>query len=336
MKQRILHLDILRVLACIMVIMMHAPMSSDSANGIFTVTWTYITMPCIGLFFAVSGALLLPSPISTSDWLKRRLNKVVWPTIIWTLLYIAVNAITKDLAVSEIFRAICSIPFSAQGHGILWFMYALIALYIVAPIISPWVEKVDEKTLRIYIFFWLITLCYPYLKLVVDTNESTTGILYYCSGYVGYFLLGYYLHHYGYKIKMWWTIVAFCLAIAAPVAVKLLHIENAPSFFEYLNIFVTMMLPFWWKSAEFVEKRIVHTKSLEMISNLSFGIYLIHIFILRTVLQHWSVILNMSNYYIQTIVCVILTFCLSMGISYLISKLPFGDYIIGFKIKNNK
>lgn len=60
MKERVLYLDILRVLACVMVIMMHAPMSSANANGLFTVTLTYFTMPCIGLFFAVSGALLMP------------------------------------------------------------------------------------------------------------------------------------------------------------------------------------------------------------------------------------------------------------------------------------
>lgn len=281
----------------------------------------------------IANANNYPPPIGSINWLKKRLNKVIWPTVFWTFFYIAVNVVTKDLSADEVVLAICSMPFSVQGHGVLWFMYALLALYIIAPILSPWLEKADEKTLRFYLSLWLITLCYPYLKMVVDINESTTGILYYCSGYVGYFLLGYYLHHYGDKIKMWWSIVAFGVAFAAPVVVKLSRIENAPSFFEYLNIFVSMMLPFWWKMAGAVAKCVSHTKPFEMISNLSFGIYLMHIFILRVVLQQWSVINDMSNYYLQTIVCAILTFILSLGLSYLISKLPFGDYIIGYKLK---
>ena len=60
MGKRILHLDILRVLACLMVVMMHSPMPVENAAGWFAVPMSYLTMPCIGIFFAVSGALILP------------------------------------------------------------------------------------------------------------------------------------------------------------------------------------------------------------------------------------------------------------------------------------
>lgn len=62
MKQRDLSLDIIRLLACAMVVVMHSPIPTDSANGIILSTISYLTTPCIGLFFMVSGALLLPPP----------------------------------------------------------------------------------------------------------------------------------------------------------------------------------------------------------------------------------------------------------------------------------
>lgn len=53
--------DLLRLLACLMVIAMHAPLpDSAEGNGLFLSTLSYLTAPCIGLFFMVSGALLLP------------------------------------------------------------------------------------------------------------------------------------------------------------------------------------------------------------------------------------------------------------------------------------
>lgn len=48
LKNRVYELDILRVLACLMVICMHAPYPKEGANGLFLSTLSYFTVPCIG------------------------------------------------------------------------------------------------------------------------------------------------------------------------------------------------------------------------------------------------------------------------------------------------
>ena len=60
MKQRDLSLDLLRIVACVMVVVMHSPIPSDNSAGIILSSLSYFTAPCIGLFFMVSGALILP------------------------------------------------------------------------------------------------------------------------------------------------------------------------------------------------------------------------------------------------------------------------------------
>ena len=60
MKQRDLSLDLLRIVACVMVVMMHSPIPSDNSDGIILSSLSYFTAPCIGLFFMISGALILP------------------------------------------------------------------------------------------------------------------------------------------------------------------------------------------------------------------------------------------------------------------------------------
>ncbi|MBX9111437.1 hypothetical protein HCG90_16385 [Parabacteroides johnsonii] len=75
MHERIFHFDIIRTVACLMVIIMHAPMPSDRIIAVFTWGITYLTMPCIGLFFALSGALLLPvknTPLDSVNFVKKR------------------------------------------------------------------------------------------------------------------------------------------------------------------------------------------------------------------------------------------------------------------------
>lgn len=60
MKQRDLSLDLLRIVACVMVVMMHSPIPSNNSDGIILSSLSYFTAPCIGLFFMVSGSLILP------------------------------------------------------------------------------------------------------------------------------------------------------------------------------------------------------------------------------------------------------------------------------------
>lgn len=57
-NKRLEYLDIIRVVACLMVIVMHAPISGDGAmtHGPFLVFTSYLTAPCVPLFFMVSGA----------------------------------------------------------------------------------------------------------------------------------------------------------------------------------------------------------------------------------------------------------------------------------------
>lgn len=95
MKQRTLYLDIIRVVACLMVIVMHAPISGDGAmtHGPFLVFTSYLTAPCVPLFFMVSGALLLPcrEGITARAYLAKRIGKIVGPTVCFSSFYIVLN-----------------------------------------------------------------------------------------------------------------------------------------------------------------------------------------------------------------------------------------------------
>ena len=333
MKERNYNYDIMRVLACIMIICMHAPMPNLNANGIILSTISYFTAPGLCLFFVISGSLLLPIKTDTTTFLKKRLGKVIMPTLVFTFLYIILNCINGEQ--QNILKTICSIPFSAQGHGVLWFMYTLIGLYLVAPIISKWLDSASKREVELYLLLWVITLCFPILKLFVGINEGNTGVLYYFSGYIGYFILGYYLKKYPESISLKKLIIPDIIAIIAPIAFKVMHIEiDFYSMFWYLSIFVALLCTTIYVLISKI--KIKKGGIVELISNLSFGIYLIHIAVMRFFIWELDFIININNYILQWITVVGLTFIISCSIAYVISLLPFGDYIIGYKKQNRK
>ena len=336
MKQRDIALDIIRIVACIMVVMMHSPMPSDNAIGPFLTALSYFTEPCIGLFFMVSGALLLPISGNFSSFLVKRLSKVLAPTIIWTVIYILMAFYFK-LTDIELTRTLLSIPFSPQGNGVLWFMYTLIGLYLMAPILSPWLREARKKDLQIILALWAVTLCYPFLSHWIAIDSTTSGILYYFTGYAGYFLLGYYMKKYPGNVSQWLTgLIAFCGIIIIVVSKKIGIDISFSTHFGYLSIFVCALTVFVWIAVTNLSNILINCnikiwRSISTLSNLSFGVYLTHIMVMRYWLWEQTWIQSISNYILQSLIITVITLILSLSLCYLFSLSPVGKYIIGYK-----
>lgn len=330
-KERIAYLDIIRILACVMVIIMHSPMPDCGTPSFVLTGISFVTAPCIGLFFMVSGALLLPTSLSMKEFYKRRLSKVVFPTLIWTFIYLLVKIINGSITVAQLPSMVLSVPFSAQGDGILWFMYVLIGLYLITPIISPWLEKASKKEIELVLGVWGVSLLYPILQNAVAINESHTGVLYYFSGYAGYYILGYYLHHYKPRVGIIASLLMILIPIiACGISIHLYQDLDFYRYFWYLSIFVISMACGWFCLLSKISVREV--RLLTVASSLSFGIYLCHIVFMRSVLWEKGFIVNLF-WPAQIMITVLLTFLISLLASYLFSLLPFGRFIVGCQIR---
>lgn len=336
MKQRILYLDVIRILACVMIIAMHAPIPNTGISNYVLSTDSFLTAPGIGLFIMVSGALLLPVNMSTEQFLKKRFSKIVWPTLFWTLFYYIVAPYTDTVDRGSGLTSFLSIPFSTQFNSVLWFMYMLAGLYLLAPVLSCWLKQASRREIVFYLCLWGITMCYPLIRDYVIVNESHMGILFYFGGYAGYFLLGYYLNKYV-NLSIWKSLVLFVFPLLIAMIVKMSGTKvDFYDMFWYLSIFVAMMCIAWFM----IVKRMRMTydnysqlhRAVVVVSNCCFGIYLVHIFIMRSLLWNWSFIQELSGI-LQIGIVTILTFVGSFLVTWLISYLPWADYLIGYKQK---
>lgn len=257
MTKRDTKLDIIRILACFMVVLMHSPVPSENADGIFLNIMGYFTAPCIGLFFMVSGALLLPIKTDYVAFIRKRFSKIAIPTIIWSLVYILFKLYDSDSEI-DIFQSIVSIPFSPQGNGVLWFMYTLAGLYLLAPILSAWLERATQHEIIIVLMLWCITLCYPLFDFDISINTSTTGVLYYFTGYAGYFMLGYYLKKYPDSISVIGVCSIALLGILLLLTLKYTAIKfDFFTLFWYESIFIVAFAVAIWK---LIYSKTIHLK----------------------------------------------------------------------------
>lgn len=327
---RIAYLDVARVIACLMVIIQHSPNVEAGVSSVLQSAIGFLTYPCVPLFFMVSGALLLPvDELSISEFSKRRMRKILFPTLFWTFFYLGVK-IYDGIPISLI--NFLSIPFSAQGSGILWFMYVLVGLYLVAPMISPWLKCAARKDIEIFLFLWGMTLMYTHIEHFLYIAPGNINALYYFAGYLGYFVLGYYLHRY---FRGGGSLLISVLLLVVPIGIygfcKLKGMEF--TFDAYPSALTASMSIAWFLGIRNIMERLkIKSSILTEMSNLSFGVYLMHIFILVNIA--WAICNYFSwNGALQIVVTIILTSIISFVICEVISVLPYSQYIIGYRKK---
>lgn len=210
-KERNLSLDLLRVLAIFLVLWQHSSecyyigpevslvKASVPVVGIFN---SY-SRACIGLFIMISGYLLLPMRQTTGVFFRRRFSRVLFPWLFWCVMFAVYMAVRSNGGVAATLTNIAHIPVNfGTDVGHLWYVYMLLGVYLLVPIISPWLRACSKRELQFYLGLWGITLLLPYLhqvwpQLWGECTWNPTPTLYYFTGFGGYFILGHYIHRYG-------------------------------------------------------------------------------------------------------------------------------------------
>lgn len=207
--KRNISLDWMRFASCVLVILQHVaefyyvspelkPNHTD--NAILVGIFNSISRISVPLFIMISGYLLLPMKQKTTEFFKRRFTRILFPFIVWSVVYTVYFTINADGLIGEWLRRVSLIPFTYQAEH-LWYVYMLIGLYLLIPIITPWLQAVSKRELEAYLLLWMLTSFLPYLRLWIpsigaDTYFNPSPTFYYFSGFAGYMLLGYYLRRY--------------------------------------------------------------------------------------------------------------------------------------------
>ena len=190
--------DRLRNLATVMVIGIHAAAPIAHGEGSdFNSSWWWsgnfwnsLTRPAVPLFVMLSGYLLLGKDYSLPDFLKRRFSRVVIPAIFWMLIYCLYGYLANG-SPATIGAALKSLV-TGPVHYHLWFIYLIIGLYLVYPILRPWVRTASNQDFLYFFVMWSIgTWIYKALAVFAQMPIGIYFELF--SNNCGYFVMGYFL-----------------------------------------------------------------------------------------------------------------------------------------------
>jgi len=238
-SNRIVWLDWMRVLSCLMVMVVHCTEPyylGGEGSRILSESDAYwvsffdcFARACVPLFVIASSYLLFPLKTDAKVFFRRRLARVLVPFIIWSVVY----ALVWGEPVNNFKNLLLNFNYAA-GH--LWFVYMILGLYLIIPMISPWAEKVGKRELEIYLGIWLFTSIIPLIRSYVagpdiptvygplgipnparyplwgEASWNAYGMFYYISGFIGYLLLGLYFKKFVGELSWKKT-----LAVALPV-----------------------------------------------------------------------------------------------------------------------
>ncbi len=361
-------MDYLRVVACFMVMLVHASetfyaadasglagnvsMLANEANRFWVAFYDGgVGRTCVPLFMIVSAFLLVPmkSGQTMTQFYKKRFTRILPPMIIFMLLYTFLPLAWGGMSWEQSLHDLKMLPWnfpSMAGH--LWFMYPLISLYLIIPVVSPWLERATAKDEKIFIGLFALSTFIPWIHRFITPELwgecfwNGFTMLWYCSGYLGYLVLAHYIrHHLDWTRRKKMTVGAVCFIIGSIFTAWSFWVEGVPG-----QLIETPLLEWSWEfctpnvllasfGAFLMFTCIERTKTPKFIlglSKLSFGMYLMHLFFLSNITPFFTggdaanpvvpVALAIPAIAVLTFICCAVT-------SKLISLIPGSKYIIG-------
>ena len=348
-RQRTPYLDILRVLACLLVILIHTPIrqydtyynTPSLAGALYTVL---VAVNC-NLFFMITGALLLPVKMTGRRFVKRRLAVVLPPLVVWTIIYLLehtflLHNFTPRLLTSILFHPV---------EGLLWYVYVLAVIYVTLPLVSRCIDAIGKRGVEVILVLWVLSSFIPYQHGVfMEASQWSHNMFGAFANYYGYVLLGYYMHRYGLPVFTrqhgwkWALLLAFGIVVM-PLFEFLVqgrfgiswqqHLDTITNDISVNNIAMATLL--FALVQRFAPERYDRQNRpmtatwWPMLSRCTFGIYLSQMIVLRQIVWPLTPWLGRTHWVVDSLVSGVITFIVCFMLVFILRRLPLRRYIVG-------
>lgn len=365
---RIVFIDYIKMIAPFMVMLVHASENfygADSSglagpqsfiaceDNRFWVAFYdgFLCRTCVPLFMVVSAFLLVPMKpgVSMVSFYRRRFMRILPPMLCFMLIYSLLpllwGGMTWEQSVADLKMLAFNFP-SMAGH--LWFMYPLISLYLIIPVVSPWLEKSTAREERIFLYIFTFSTLLPWLhrgvgeELFGECFWNGFNAFWYCSGFLGYLVLAHYIRkHLSWSSAKKMRIGLLCFLVGGAFTGWSFWYKGTPGVLIYtptlewswefctLNVLVATFGAFLMFSCIKIKQvpRIV-----EQLSRMSFGMYLVHMIFLSTIapaIIGSDVAQPLLPVWLAIPVIAILTYVCCAVTVWLVRLLPGSKYIVG-------
>lgn len=291
MSARISYFDILRAIAIIGVVAIHASgtgleFDANSANFHFTVLWRNLLNFAVPLFLAISGFFLVRKQFAGlsdySAFLNKQVPRVYIPVFIWSLAWLTISVVIYGQSVSD--EVIKLLTFQSSGP------YYFIALIIQFYILLPVMRRLANPGGLIFsvVVSILVTMLIFYLRYFMDVSMP---FIIYAGNFLTwmmFFVLGMYLGSVS-RIKISNPI----LIILTLALYTLSCVESYLLFYTFYQAgdavtavkASSFLYSFFLITLLFKNQNWIQSAILKKLGEMSFGIYLVHMFFLQAAIM---------------------------------------------------
>ena len=340
-NKRIFSLDFLRILAVCAVVMIH--ISADflkefdktSVGFLWGNIFSALSRFAVPVFLMISGALMLDENknLPTKKIMKATVNILIL-TFSWSLLYTVGYNVVKPIVFNEPINIINILGTFFNGHYHMWYLYVLVGLYLITPILRTFVKIENAGMIRNYLLFSII-ICFAvsFINEFINiynygTNLFSEFILNfefnYIYSYLIFYVMGWYIVRVGLKkiTRIIIYVAGLLGALTTFVCTYFYYIKEMNCYFienNSLNIFFYSLAIFVFVHYLFKNRQITLGKFSLKMSKLTFGVYLIHcifLFALKMICE------NIEN----SLLAIFVIFVGGVGLSFVsvfvMSKIP--------------
>ncbi len=303
-KKYILYYDMLNIGACFCVILMHC-------NGVVhqfsnTRVWKealgvdVLAYWAVPIFFMLSGATLIgyKEKYDTKTYFRKRFSKTLIPFFAWNIINLFLKVYKGEIDLKMLNPMdILGMIVNNQIEFVYWFFIPLFLAYLSIPVLSALRENI--KILKYMAMLGIIT--YSVLPFIFNVFHLTyNGNLYFplAGGYILYVIIGYLLSVCPITKKQRYIIylggilgivirygATYVLSIRENALNKVTwDYKNFPALLLSIAVFVFFKYIEWDKI--FKTEKI--KEIIRKISGASFGVYLIHMLVIRGLLHYFG------------------------------------------------
>ena len=270
--------DLLRVIAMIMVIVIHVSNVYsrnfgiiDNSSFLLSLFYNTISRISVPIFFMISGSLLLDKKINIKKYIKRLL-KFILLIIVWDIIYLIWEYFYLGITYDKFYMLIIE-PYRAH----LWFLYTILIIYIFQPLMWKILEKLNKPLKILLLVIWLSLS-------TASIFNSTIAQIFSIFSSVGFFILGKYIYDWvkNNDLRKYNLLFVLIMILSYIVSITLNYVFSL-KYNQFYNLFFAYRTPFIiLASFSFFilivsnYKKDTINKMVIKLSDLSLGVYLIH------------------------------------------------------------
>lgn len=270
-------IDIIRIFAFVFIVFLHT-LNRQFGVDVWMGGYAIISIG-VNLFIMISGYLLLDKTEETIVFFKKRILNILPLFLVFNIIYIYFGKI-------PIIPVLKGKAISASHF---WYIYMILGLYL----LTPWLQKVlkyaEKETLFVVFLCFLCNILNPYLRYfnLAEIPFSNFPL----TGFIGYYILGYFVKKYDNKVKRASFILiiviyalGFLLSFLSTKYVLAVTGKRVSDFFDKnsLGTFImTLSFFVFWCKFNFSKR----DRIIKIVADSTYFAFLVHLIVLNFVIK---------------------------------------------------